>query len=159
MVLPRRKNASQKLLRMKLFTRFYVFTYEARAKLYVAKKDHDHKFHKATSDARRPSESYTGADRGTPPAPRFRRAVASGSSAPGLFRVGWGRQRFLRIQIPHRHESLACGRVGSGARSRGRNRCVLLFFSSLIAFLRTIPRRALFFVLVQFQRCRIDAIS
>ena len=75
----------KKLLRMKLFARFYVFIYEARAKLYVAKKDHDHKFHKATASSRRPSEPYIGATRGTPPAARFRRAVASGSSAPGLF--------------------------------------------------------------------------
>ena len=82
---PRRETVLKKLLRMKLFARFYVFTYEARAKLYVVKKDHDHKFHKATSSARRPSESYTGANRGTPPAPRFRRSVAAGSSAPGLF--------------------------------------------------------------------------
>ena len=46
----------KKLLWMKLFARFYVFIYEARAKLYVAKKDkdHDHTFHKATASSRRP---------------------------------------------------------------------------------------------------------
>src|SRR5260370_30193630 len=43
---------AKKLLLMKLFARFYVFNYEDRAKLHVAKKDHDHKFYKATSSAR-----------------------------------------------------------------------------------------------------------
>jgi hypothetical protein len=37
-----RKLPAKKLLLMKLFRRFYVFTYEARAKLYVAEEDHDY---------------------------------------------------------------------------------------------------------------------
>src|ERR1700687_6207412 len=78
------KLPAKKSVVMKLFPNFYVFIYEARAKLYVAEKHHDHS-HKTPASSRRPPEPYTGTARGTPSAPRFGRAIASGSSAPGLF--------------------------------------------------------------------------
>src|SRR6202030_1759007 len=58
----------------------------------------------------------------------------------------------------------AVGRVGARARSRSRTGCVLLHYSSLINIFKTFPGaprlqgRALFFVLIQFERRRINAI-
>ena len=46
-----RKLPAKKLLLMKLFRRFYVFTYEARAKLYAAEKHHDHTVHKTAASS------------------------------------------------------------------------------------------------------------
>jgi hypothetical protein len=75
----------EKLRLMKLLPNFYVFTYEGKAKLYAAEKDNDDDCPKTTASSRRPPESYCGADRGIASASNFRRTIAPGSSAPGLF--------------------------------------------------------------------------
>jgi hypothetical protein len=75
----------KKLLRMKLLLNFYVFIYEARAKLYGAEQDHDYALHKTAASSRRPPESYAGAVGGIASAPFVRRAIAPGSPAPRIF--------------------------------------------------------------------------
>jgi hypothetical protein len=70
---------------MKLLPDFYVFTYEARARLYVAEKDDDHQFHKTAASSRRPPESHIGAVGGIASAPYVWRTIASGSTTAGIF--------------------------------------------------------------------------
>jgi hypothetical protein len=77
---------AKKLFLMKLSPNFYVFTYEARAKIHVAEEHHEqNQLHKTAASSRRPPESYTGAARRTANASFVRRDVAAGSSATGLF--------------------------------------------------------------------------
>jgi len=129
---------TKKVSAMKLSPNFYVFTYEAGAKLDVAEEHHDHQFNKTAASARRPPESYTGTTCGVAPASWFECAHEAGSAAPRVFRGRWGRERILRIPISERRKGIAAGCLGAGTRPCGRTRGLFLLSSGLAARKRSV---------------------